>query len=311
MKKNSRNKFWILIGIGVLILILLIVLSSILSLGERLRDIHPYVEYGFYVLSALLVYFLILNPVRIILFAPTFSVVTVLEKDSPKVRKTYKKVAKNLISNEIVTGEDASKLTLAIKKDKEALRIEINNIFENNIKKEINKIIIKNAKTVLVSTAISQNGRFDMLTVLSVNLKMIKEIVQCCGFRPSYTKLGKLSVNVISTSLIAEGLEGLDFNDIFPNTTGNFLNEIPLVKPIISSVLQGISNALLTIRIGIVTRRYLFTEYKEISKDLIRKQAIKESVQILPGVIKSSLQFFPDKIRNLFVKKNKETEESE
>ena len=37
-----------------------------------------------------------------------------------------------------------------------------------------------------------------------------------------------------------------------------------------------ISNALLTIRIGVVTRRYLFTEYKDISKDLIRKQSIKE-----------------------------------
>lgn len=305
MKSNSRNKFWILIGIGVLLIILMIVLSSILTLGEHLRSIHEYVEYGFYVLSALLVYFLIINPVRIILFAPTFSVVTVLDKNSPKTKQTYKKVAKNLLNNNLVTGDEAQKLADAMK-DTEKLRVEINNVFENNIKKEINKIIIRNAKTVLVSTAISQNGRFDMLTVLGTNLKMIKEIVQNCGFRPSYAKLGKLSLNVISTSLIAEGLEGLDFNDIFPNTTSNFLNEIPLVKPIASSILQGISNALLTIRIGIVTRRYLFTEYKEISKDLIRKQAIKESVQMLPGVIKSSLQFFPDKIRNLFVKKNKD-----
>ena len=305
MKSNSRNKFWILIGIGVLLIILMIVLSSILTLGEHLRSIHEYVEYGFYVLSALLVYFLIINPVRIILFAPTFSVVTVLDKNSPKTKQTYKKVAKNLLNNNLVTGDEAQKLVEAMK-DTEKLRVEINNVFENNIKKEINKIIIRNAKTVLLSTAISQNGRFDMLTVLGTNLKMIKEIVQSCGFRPSYAKLGKLSLNVISTSLIAEGLEGLDFNDIFPNTTSNFLNEIPLVKPVVSSILQGISNALLTIRIGIVTRRYLFTEYKEISKDLIRKQAIKESVQILPGVIKSSLQFFPEKISNLFVKKNKD-----
>lgn len=305
MKSNSRNKFWILIGIGVLLIILMIVLSSILTLGEHLRSIHEYVEYGFYVLSALLVYFLIINPVRIILFAPTFSVVTVLDKNSPKTKQTYKKVAKNLLNNNLVTGDEAQKLADAMK-DTEKLRVEINNVFENNIKKEINKIIIRNAKTVLVSTAISQNGRFDMLTVLGTNLKMIKEIVQSCGFRPSYAKLGKLSLNVISTSLIAEGLEGLDFNDIFPNTTSNFLNEIPLVKPVVSSILQGISNALLTIRIGIVTRRYLFTEYKEISKDLIRKQAIKESVQMLPGVIKSSLQFFPEKISNLFVKKNKD-----
>lgn len=310
MKKNSRNKFWTLIGIGVVIIILMIVVSSILTLGEHLRNIHPYVEYAFYVLSALLVYFLIINPLRIIIFAPTFSVVTVLEKNSPKTQRTYKKVAKNLISTELITDEDAEKLKLAMK-DSGALRVEINEIFDNTIKKEINKIIMKNAKTVLISTAISQNGRLDMLTVLGTNLKMIKEIVQTCGFRPSYAKLGKLSVNVLSTSLIAEGLEGLDFNDIFPNTTTNFLNEIPLVKPVVSSIVQGISNALLTIRIGIVTRRYLFTEYNEISKDLIRKQAIKESVTLLPSVIKSSLQFFPEKIRNLFIKKNKSESDEE
>lgn len=310
MKKNSRNKFWTLIGIGVVIIILMIVASSILTLGEHLRNIHPYVEYAFYVLSAILVYFLIINPIRIIIFAPTFSVVTVLEKNSAKTQRTYKKVAKNLISTELITDEDMEKLKLAMK-DCGALRVEINEIFDNTIKKEINKIIMKNAKTVLISTAISQNGRLDMLTVLGTNLKMIKEIVQTCGFRPSYAKLGKLSINVLSTSLIAEGLEGLDFNDIFPNTTTNFLNEIPLVKPIVSSVVQGISNALLTIRIGIVTRRYLFTEYNEISKDLIRKQAIKESVVLLPAVIKSSLQFFPEKIRNLFIKKTKSESDEE
>ena len=310
MKKNSRNKFWILIGIGVVIIILMVVLSSVLSLGERLRNIHEYVEYAFYILSALLIYFLIINPIRVIVFAPTFSVVTVLDKHSPKATKTYKKVAKNLINNEIVTGSEAEKLTLAMK-DKETLRVEINNIFETKIKKEINKIIIRHAKTVMISTAISQNGRFDMLTVLGTNIKMIKEIVASCGFRPSYAKLGKLSLNVLSTSLVAEGLEGLDFNDLFPTSTVSILNEIPLIKPIASSIIQGISNCLLTIRIGIITRRYLFTEYNEISKDLIRKQAIKESVQILPGVIKASLQFFPDKVKNIFAKKTKDVEVAE
>ncbi|MGN1295885.1 MAG: YcjF family protein [Bacilli bacterium] len=299
---NKRNKFWIMIGIGVLIIILMIVLSSILTLGEKLRNIHPYVEYAFYVLSAVLVYFLIINPVCTIAFAPTFSVITVLDRDSKKSFKTYKKVAKNIIANDMVNGEEASELMNAMK-DKEKLRVQINEVFDKTIKKDINKIIVNNAKTVMISTAISQNGRFDMLTVLVVNLKMIKEIVACCGFRPSYAKLGKLSANVLSTALIAEGLEGLDFNDIFPTSTANMLSEVPLVKPIASSVIQGISNALLTIRIGVVTRRYLFTEYKDISKDLIRKQSIKESIKILPGVVKAGLLFFPEKIRNMFTKK--------
>ena len=71
MKK--RNKFWVMIGIGVSIVILLIIVSSVISVGERLRKINVYVEYGFYVLSFLLFWILIVNPLRIILFSPTFS----------------------------------------------------------------------------------------------------------------------------------------------------------------------------------------------------------------------------------------------
>ncbi|HHX00301.1 MAG TPA: hypothetical protein GX740_03250, partial [Acholeplasmataceae bacterium] len=97
MKK--KNIFWIMIGIGVVIIILLMLLSSILSVGERLNKISKYLEYGFYVLSFLLVYILIINPLRIILFAPTFSVATILDQDTKLKKKTYKKVTKNIIRN--------------------------------------------------------------------------------------------------------------------------------------------------------------------------------------------------------------------
>ena len=88
MKK--RNTFWIMIGIGVTIIILLMVLSSVLAVGERLRNISKYLEYGFYALAALLVYILIINPIRIIIFAPTFSIATILDKDNKQKKKTYK-----------------------------------------------------------------------------------------------------------------------------------------------------------------------------------------------------------------------------
>ena len=82
MKK--RNKLWIALGIGVFIFFLIILVSDILETGERLRRISEYLEYGFYVLTFLLFYFLILNPLRIILFSPSFSIVTVLDEDNQK-----------------------------------------------------------------------------------------------------------------------------------------------------------------------------------------------------------------------------------
>lgn len=305
----KKNKFWILIGIGVSIVILLILISTVISVGERLRKINEYVEYGFYLLSAILLWVLIINPVRVILFSPTFSIVTVLEDVDSKDFRVYQKVASNMLKNELLSEDDKTSIKTNIRNKQELVPV-MNKVFDTTIKKEINKIIFNNAKTVMISTAISQNGRLDMITVLSVNLKMIKEIVLKCGFRPSYSKLGKLSVNVMMTSLIAESLEGLDVNDLFPQSTANFLAELPLVKPIMNSFVQGMSNALLTMRVGFVTRKYLFSDAKSPSKDDIRRSAIKESIKMLPGVIAEVIAYFPSKIVKLFTKKDKNTEET-
>lgn len=308
--KKKINTFWILIGIGSLIFILLILVSNVLDVGEKLRSINVYVEYAFYVLSVVLLYFLILNPLRIILFAPTFSIVTVLDKDNNKSYKVYKKVAKTLIENNSLDEDDKKKIRSGLK-NKEELKVTLSRIYDSSIKKQINKIILKNAKTVFISTAISQNGKLDMATVLSVNFKMIKEIVVKAGFRPSYPKLGKLALKVLSTSLIAENLEGLEFTDLFPQSTANVLSEIPLIKPLTNSILNGLSNGLLTLRIGICARRYLFSDMKKVTQDDIRKKSIKESVMMLPLLAKECLSFFPESIKKIFKKKESEVKEAE
>ena len=299
-RDKKRNTFWILIGIGSLLIIFLIILSSVLNVGERLRNISVYLEIGFYILAFLLVWFLILNPIRIILFAPTYSIVTTLDKPNRKTVKVYKKWAKAIVKYNELPEKDLLILEEGIK-DKNKLKDTLNSVLETSVKKEINKIILKNAKTAFISTAISQNGKLDMLTVLSVNIKMIKEIVQRAGFRPSYPKLAKLSIRVLSTALIAENLEGLTFTDLFPNSTANYLAELPLIKPLANSIVNGLANALLTLRVGIVTRKYLFSEAKT-TKDEIKKQSIKESVKMLPQLIGEVISFFPQKIITLFKK---------
>lgn len=297
MKK--RNLLWILVGIGAVIFLFIMLLSDIIATGERIRRINVYLEYAFYILSAILLYVLIINPIRIILFSPSFSIVTVLDDENGHNYKVYKKIARNLIDNNHISEED--KIALECTKTIGEIKEELTRVFNTSIKKDINKIITRNAKTVLISTAICQNGKLDMVTVLSMNLKMIKEIVLKCGFRPGYVKLGKLSVNVIATALVAESLEGLDFNELFPQTTSNLLSDIPLIKPIASSFVNGISNALLTIRIGIITRKYLFSD-GALSKEQIKISAIKESLQIIPGVIKDVMAYIPNKVAKIFTK---------
>lgn len=308
-KKDSTKLFWYAIAIGFILLFILILLSSVLDVGERLRRVHPYVEYGFYGLATILVYLLIIRPVNIIVFSPTFSVSTTLDESDRKNYSLYKRVAKRLLSFEDLPEEEQVRLKDALNSNAEDLRLSLNHTFNKHIKKKMNKIIKKNAKTVMISTAISQNGKLDFYTVIVVNLKMIKELVVMCGFRPSYKNLAKLTVNVFSTALIAEGLENMDISQVLPQSTMNTLGEIPLVKPLLSSVTQGISNALLTLRIGIVTRKYLFSDAKEISKEDIRRNALLEAAKMLPSVIGDAFMILPKKIASLFKKPEKQNPE--
>jgi len=307
-EKNNRTKYlWYAIALGIVTIFLLMLLSSVISVGERLRNIHQYVEYTFYGLVVILVYLLIIRPISIILFSPSFSVKTTLDKDSRRNYSVYKKVTKRLIKNEDIPEELRNELKENIR-DYEKLKVTLNTVFNKQIKKQMNQVIKRNAKTVMVSTAISQNGRLDLYTVVVVNIKMIKELVEICGFRPNMKNLSKLTINVFTTALIAEGLENLDLNDLLPTSTMNVLGEIPLIRPVISSTLQGVSNALLTLRIGIVTRKYLFSDAKEITKEEIRRGALLEAAGMLPSVIADALTMFPRKIVSMF-RKNKTTKE--
>lgn len=308
MKKSKTKIFWISIAIGCLIVFTLMLLSSVINIGERLRKIHVSVEIAFYVLVFLIVFLVIINPIRIILTSPSFEICTTLDPDSHKVRSVYRAVARNMAKNQNVDEEH--RLLLTKYKNYDELQMNMTVVFHDCIKKNLNNIIIKKAKTVLISTAICQNARMDMITVFSVNLNMIKNLVTECGFRPNMTNLSKLTINVFSTALIAEGLESISIDDILPNSVNNALGQIPFIKPVMASVTQGIANALLTIRIGCVIRKYLFRDGNIITKEDIRKSAFKDSLILLPMVLYGTLTFIPKKIVHMFGSKNKENKKS-
>lgn len=307
-EKNTSKIMWIIMGIGAAFLVGVIFLSSIISVGEKVRQIHPYLEYGFYGISAILIYILILNPVRIIFLSPSFSIQNVMDEEGKKNYKLYKKITNNIINSNVLKEEENKFLKDSLG-NYEQLKIALNTIYNSSLKREINKCIINNAKTVMLSTALCPNGRMDFITTISVNLKMIKEIVVMCGFRPNFKNLAKLSINIAGTALIAEGLEDMNIEELLPNSVTNAIGEIPLIKPVISGITQGIANALLTVRIGVVCRKYLFKEGEEITKEAIRKSALKESVKLLPTVTKDVLAMFPNKIMKLFGLGKKTTEE--
>lgn len=309
-KKDSTKIFWYLIAIGFILLFVLMLLSSVLDVGDRLTAISPYLAYAFYGIAAILVWLLILRPVNIIMFSPSFSVETTLDEATRKNYLVYKRVAKRLLALDTFPPEEEKKLLEAMGSSI-LLREALNSTFNTYIKKEMNQVIRRNAKTVMISTAISQNGRLDFFTVVVVNIKMIKELVVMCGFRPSFKNLAKLTTNVFTTALIAEGLENMDITDILPTSTVNAIGDIPFIKPVVSSVAQGMGNALLTLRIGIVARKFLFSDAKEITKEEIRRTALLEAAGMMPQVMADAFMMLPKRIAMLFKKPESKTQTSD
>jgi uncharacterized membrane protein YcjF (UPF0283 family) len=296
MKKYTKWTYY-LIAVGLFTLFLLMLTSSVLDVGDRLYQLHPYVSYGFYGLVIVLVYMLILRPLHIIIIAQTFNIQTSL--DVGKNKRIIKQSAQRMIKSTYISDEDKDMLKASMK-DVQALIEVMTKLYQGPVKKEMMRIIKEHAKTVMISTAISQNGRLDFFTVIIVNLKMIKELVVVSGYRPGLSTLAKLSIQVMSTALVAEGLENMDISDVLPQQTLQSIAEIPLIKPILSSTTQGISNALLTLRIGIVTREYLFTSSQGLTKPAIRKTALLEAAALTPGVVADGLSILPKKVMNIF-----------
>lgn len=310
-KKHNFSPIWYVLGIGSILVILLFVVSSVIQVGERFESIPKfgrYIEYGFYVLVALLIWLLIINPIRVIVTSPSLDVITTFDADNHKYDHLYKKVAKNIVKNNELPESDVKLLTEY--KSIVELRLNLQQVFDNSVKKELNKVIVNHARTVMISTAISQNARVDMFTVYAVNLRLIKRLVEKCGFRPSYKNLSKLALKVTSTALIADGLEHLSLDDVLPQSVLGPLQDIPFIKPVIASITQGIANGLLTLRIGTVTRKYLFKDGTDITREEIRKSAWKESMKLIPLIIADTFTFVPKKVVSLFGHKDKEEKEN-
>lgn len=302
MKKLGKP-FWIFIGIASVFFIITIIVSAVMDLGEKIGRIHLYLEYAFYGLSTILFVILFVRPLLVVLFSPSFSIDHLFteEENAKKNYRMYKKVTKNLLKEDYIKDEEKVLLERSLNEPLQ-LKKSLSEVFDNTIKKELNKMIVQHAETVYLSTAISQNGRLDSIAVITINFKLIKALVQKCGFRPSYMSLGKLSLNVLGTAIIAENLEDMNFSEIFPSSSLNALSEMPVLKTVTGSFAQGLGNALLSLRVGIICRNFLFMDLKGFTKNQIRKIAFAEAVVLLPRVLTESMKKFPSRLKGIFGK---------
>ena len=129
-----------------------------------------------------------------------------------------------------------------------------------------NSLIWKNAGKAFLTTSISQNDKIDALSVLLVNLSMIKQLVGLYGYRPSYAKLFRIYLAVLKNSLIAYGMQNVNWFNVFGKFFTGFARKIPLLDTLVDSAVQGTVSAFLTVLIGYKTKKYLCSDYKKQEK---------------------------------------------
>ena len=191
----------------------------------------------------------------------------------------------------------------------------------------INTRIKEWGKTVFMVTAISQNGIFDSAAVMVMNYKLIEDLVLASGFRPTRQQMFRLYVRVLTTALISyctsqvfTDMDGIapfdiggdavdaadvDVTDVNPedltgtapeldgeDSLSGLLSRFKIPGVVAESALQGAVNALLTLRIGYVTKSYLQEGPQALSgvknKRAVKRQAIKAAFKSLPGVVAGS-----------------------
>ena len=185
----------------------------------------------------------------------------------------------------------------------------MNIIYNNQIKQKIDEIVISSARDTMFLTAVSQSSFIDSLAVLVNNFKMVKKIVILCGFRPTFYRLAKLYINIIASSLIADGLQKLDVSALISTSiqgTGKVLT---------NSTINGITNAFFMLRTGMLTRNYLYAKDPKKDKISLKNSAFVEASKLLPSFI-SELIFGTvsnviSSIGKVFTKEKKEIDPEE
>jgi hypothetical protein len=198
----------------------------------------------------------------------------------PQFSLYLKALRERLVSNPLLKGYDLS------------CRAGIEKALEN-LGGKCDVIIRDSAAAVFVSTAISQSGRLDTIFVLTANFRMVWRIARVYYQRPVLRDLIYLYANVVATAFVAGELDeaeiGEQIEPILSSALSAMSFSIPGVQAaaaiVVNSILTGAANAFLTLRIGIIARRYCGTLVVSDRKAL-RRAAIAEAAKLLGSIVK-------------------------
>jgi len=241
MKKN-----FIIFIVALFTIMFLMVVSSIITIGDKISSVSKLAAYLFYLVFVAFLIVFVAIPTYKTLKSPTMPNFDSDDSDMQKAEKAVRTVLRSCDLDE---------------KERADMEVELNTLggkdvlqkFWNNRAGKIDKIIRQSAVSVFTMSAISQKGSIDMLICIIVNFSMINKLVKITGFRPTYLQLARIYFRVLGASFVAltidELLKEIDLSGI--------VGGLGLGALAIKSFTDGAINAYLTVRIGYVTKEYI------------------------------------------------------
>ncbi len=304
--KKKSEKFFIGLFVGLMILLTFFIVVCLIDIFGFVKNFFNDESIGNIVggivtgVISLIILIFVVRPLVVALSSPMFSLDVINSTPNQEIsRKNFKKmqkVAKNIIETNDNVSKDSKNLLRSFMNNRVELNATLKKLYKTEISKDINKTINLCASKVLLTTALSQSGKFDALNVVLSNIRMIMQICVKCGYHPTYAKLTKLIIKVFRNAIVAYSIESLNIGEAVTSginkLTDNLLGSIPIVGTITKSVLEGSTNALLTLRIGILTRKYLYEEYA-------KQEQIKDPNDVQSEIVNSTIKEANDNIDDI------------
>ena len=151
----------------------------------------------------------------------------------------------------------------------------------------------RTAASVLVSTALLQNGRLDGLVVLISQIQLVWRIARIYGLRPSLRQMTYLYGHVGASVLVASSLDEVDFAElsapIVQSATPAALGSIPglggMGSLLTNSLASGAANAFLTLRVGLIAAAYCAPQQAP-ERQTIKHGANRRAAQLLGSIVR-------------------------
>lgn len=285
-KISKKLFFFSSIALGLFLFIF--VLNQFVLFYDLLSRIHPYLALTMTGLLVVTTFYLIIKV--IILWTKSSKLVILPENPTQEEKEHYYQMMMDFLKK----NENLKKINFD---DKSLSQEKLVDLGFKKLDDLSSPVIQTTASEVFLSTAISQNGSLDSIVVLVTLIKMVWKLASIYQTRPTLKSLGKLYMQVASVVFMARTIEDSDLieSQIEPLIT-TILGEslasaipgmVPITNIIVSSLMEGSLNALLTLRVGIITQSYLGMEKPE-SKSFIQKNASLQALGQIGIILKDN-----------------------